>query len=275
MNEMWQALAREAGLAAEHIAIGATALGKANYAQQAYYAQAFFALSIGFERAAKLALVVDHALNHSGSFPQPNTLRDYGHALNKLLERTDELAKQRGLTVIDERLPRTVIHEGIIKVLSDFASNVTRYYNLDLITGDPRAAKHDDPVRAWFDLVIVPILAAHFRPHHRSKREQNARLIEVLLADSALVRQHSERGEALDTIYEASMHTGVTEFARPYARMYVMQIARFLGRFLSELGYAAYKARLDTVPYLSEFFVIFNNSDEYFRRRRVWSIYRL
>ena len=53
----WLALAREAGLAAEHIGIGATALGRANYAQEAYYAQAFFALSVGFERAAKLEII--------------------------------------------------------------------------------------------------------------------------------------------------------------------------------------------------------------------------
>ena len=33
----WNALTREAGLASEHIAIGATALGRANYAQVAYY----------------------------------------------------------------------------------------------------------------------------------------------------------------------------------------------------------------------------------------------
>jgi len=65
MNETWQALAREAGLAAEHLAIGISALGKANYAQHAYYGQAFFALTIGLERAAKLALVVDHALEHN------------------------------------------------------------------------------------------------------------------------------------------------------------------------------------------------------------------
>jgi hypothetical protein len=53
MNKIWQAIAHEASLAAEHIGIGATAIGKANYAD-AYYAQAFFALTTGFERASKL-----------------------------------------------------------------------------------------------------------------------------------------------------------------------------------------------------------------------------
>jgi hypothetical protein len=112
MNETWQALAREAGLAAEHLAIGATALGKANYAQPAYYGQAFFALTVGLEQATTLSLVVDHALEHSGTFPQRNLLRAYGHNLEKLLEQTDEIAKRRGLTAVEERLPRTVMFEG-------------------------------------------------------------------------------------------------------------------------------------------------------------------
>src|ERR671915_413029 len=129
MNETHLAPAREAGIAGEHLAIGATALGKVNYAQPAYYGQAFFALSIGLERAAKLALVVDHALEHGGTFPHHKVLRDYGHKLNELLEQIDEIAKCRGHTAAEERLPRTVIHEGIVKVLSDFASNITRYYN--------------------------------------------------------------------------------------------------------------------------------------------------
>lgn len=36
MNEIWLAIHREAFLAAEHLVSGATLLGKANCAQQAY-----------------------------------------------------------------------------------------------------------------------------------------------------------------------------------------------------------------------------------------------
>ena len=44
----WHALGREAELAGEQLALGVTALGRANHAQQGLYTQAFFALSIGF-----------------------------------------------------------------------------------------------------------------------------------------------------------------------------------------------------------------------------------
>lgn len=142
MNEIWQALASEAGLAAEHLAIGASTLGKANYAHRAYYGQAFFALTTGLERATKLALVVDHAIEHNGKFPPHSVLRGYGHNLKQLLEQTDKIAERRGLTTTENKRPRTAIHEGIVEVLSDFASNITRYYNLDFVTADPRTAKH-------------------------------------------------------------------------------------------------------------------------------------
>ena len=48
------ALNREAGIAAELIASGVTLLGRASYARAGLYGQAFFNLSIGFERTAKL-----------------------------------------------------------------------------------------------------------------------------------------------------------------------------------------------------------------------------
>lgn len=273
MNETWRALVREAGLAAEHLAIGVSALGKANYAEHAYYGQAFFALSIGLERSAKLALVVDHALEHGGQFPSHNLLRGYGHNLKELLEKADQIASRRGLTSTD-RLPTSAIHKAIVGVLSDFASNITRYYNLDLVTGDPRAAVHDDPVKAWHELVIKPVLNLHYSPRQKLKHQQNAELIARLLGDHAMARHHSETGEVLDNLYDASLQTGVIDSAKPYVRMYVMQLARFLARLLSELTYAAYEKRMESIPHFSDFFAIFNNDDEYFRRRKTWSTYR-
>lgn len=271
MNKIWQALAREAALAAEHLAIGATIIGKANYAETAYYGQAFFALATGFERAAKLSLVIDHALKNNGQFPTSKVLRDYGHNLSALLTKVDEIAAQRQLR---RRLPNSEIHNSIIKLLTDFANNVTRYYNLDLVTGNPITEKQIDPVSAWFDQVVVPILRKHQTKRQKNKIQQNARLIDELIGCHAMVMHHSESGDELNTVYDASFQTGITEAAKPYVRMYVMQIVRFMGHVLSELGYAAYGTDMDTIPHLSEFFAIFNNNDQYFKSRRTWSIYR-
>jgi hypothetical protein len=274
MNEIWQALAREAGTSAEHFAIGVTALGKANYAQQAYYSQAFFALTTGIERAAKLTMVVDYSLEHRGAFPSFQMIKDYGHNLKVLLDKADEIAERRGFSDAEDRLPRTSIHNGIVMVLSDFANNLTRYYNLDLITGNPRAIKRVDSVRAWYEQIVIPVLAAHYPQNAKQRHEHNARLIAQMLGSDAKVLYHSETGNLLDSVYEASMQTAITDFAKPYVRMYVMQIARFFSRLLSELSNAARRCQLEAIPELSEFFAIFNNSDEYFRQRKSWSIYQ-
>lgn len=272
MNPTWNAIAREAALAAEHLGNGATILGKANYAHHAHYGQAFFSLSTGFERAAKLAFVVDHALTNAGAFPTNEEVRDYGHNLARLLEQADAIAERRALSA-RARLPRSEIHAGIVAVLTDFANNITRYYSLDLITGNPRVAQRDDPTKAWFQQVVTPVLNRHYGARQQERHRRNAQLISEVMQPFTMVRHVAETGEPLETVFDASLQTGMTEFAQPYVRMYVMQLIRFVGLLLGELGYAAYGTQLDTIPHLSEFFAIFNNEDEYFLKRKTWSIY--
>jgi hypothetical protein len=65
----WRAIQREAQLAAEQLALGTTLLGRANHAYPGLYSQAFFALSIGFERTGKLIFISDYAIGNGGTFP--------------------------------------------------------------------------------------------------------------------------------------------------------------------------------------------------------------
>ena len=273
-NPIWNALEREAAIAAEHLGSGATIIGKANYAHHAHYGQAFFSLSTGIERGAKLALMVNHALNNGGDFPTPKVLRTFGHNLSDLLAEVDTIAKIRGLSP-EERLPKSTIHQGIIRVLTEFASNVTRYYNLDFVMGNVRTEAHGDPIGSWFHLVTVPILDKHLTASRREKVESNARQVSGLIEPISYVSHTSETGDHLGSVYEASVQTGLIEFANPYARMYVLQIARFYCHVMSALTYAAYEAGMDFIPHLSEFFAIYNNEDSYLRDRKTWSIYRI
>jgi hypothetical protein len=91
-DRIWRALTREAASAAEHMAIGATAIGRARYDRASVYAQAFFALSVGFERSAKLALAINHALDGRG-FPGAAELRNYGHDLRRLLHAVENVRR--------------------------------------------------------------------------------------------------------------------------------------------------------------------------------------
>jgi hypothetical protein len=269
VNKIWQSLSRESSLAAEHLAIGVTALGKANCAKLAYYSQAFFSLTTGFERASKLSIVVDYCLENKGDFPTNDVLREYGHDLATLLNKANKIAERRKLNIL---LPNTEIHKGIIKVLTDFANNITRYYNIDFITKNPKT-KEEDPIKSWFQLVTIPVLKKHKTQKQIDKVQRNAHFIDKIIGSNVMIIHHTESGDELNTIYEAFYHTGIIDLAKPDTRMYVMQISRFLGSLLSKLGNVAYSTGIDTIPCLSEFFVIFNNNDKYFKNRKTWSIY--
>lgn len=272
MGPIWQALAREAGIAAEQLAVGVTTLGKANYAHKGLYYKAFFDLSIGFERTAKLTFILDFYIDNEGNFPSKKLLMDLGHNLEKLLNKTDMISEKIELKN-NQRRPKAKIHRGIIKTLSEFAIS-TRYYNLNFLAGDSKAANRSDPLKVWYERVITPILEKHYTERQRKKHLQNASIIETIIGDSATIIHHTETGENLDTAFNASLQTAKIEFAKPYSRMYVMQIIRFLAYLLSELSYKAMDHGMEDIPCMSDFFRIFYSNDKYFKRRKTWSIYR-
>ncbi|HVY77066.1 MAG TPA: hypothetical protein VG898_01005 [Solirubrobacterales bacterium] len=272
MNAVWHALANEAGSAAEHLGVGATALGRANYAQRAYYAQAFFALSVGLERGCKLSLVVDHALEHEGKYPSNEQVKRYGHDLSSLLEAADGVAGRREIEP-ERRLPKSDIHDGIVGTLSNFATNLTRYYNLDLVTDAAEVEDRVDPIVEWLQRVTEPVLALHYPQRSLRRNLSRAMAIEEMVGPYMLVRFFAEDGTPIQTAGAASLRTAETEFARRWERMYVLQLARFVGAVLAELGFQAQVTGFEDIPYFSEFFSLFHNSDAYFRNRKTWSIH--
>ncbi|HET8956062.1 MAG TPA: hypothetical protein VFN18_10430 [Solirubrobacterales bacterium] len=268
MNEIWQALANEAETAADHLAVGATALGRANYAERGYYSQSFFALSVGLERSCKLILMLDHAVSE-GDFPSEKKMRRFGHNLSELLDAADEVAGR--LQQSDEaRLPRSEVHQGIVTTLSNFATNVTRYYNLDVLTGASGVEGREDPIVEWIRRVTQPVLERHYTSRAERGHLENAAAMEAVAGPYMMVRFFTEDGILIDSPGAMSMRMAETEFARRWERMYVLQLARFVGSLLGDLGYLG--TATHEIPHLSEYFGIFRNSDRYFRERKTWSI---
>jgi hypothetical protein len=267
-SETWRALAHEADLAAEHIAFGVTVLGQANYTHIAYYFQAFFSLSIGFERTCKLALLLDYAIDHGGMFPTEKAVRSHGHNLKRLLSGVDHIANRRGF---QHQCPSTPIHQGVISTLSEFAANLTRYYNIDFLTGAAQAAGRDDPIISWNSRVTEPILKAHYKERFKGKHERDALALEMLAGYHMRLKYTNETGEPINTAFEVARSSAMAKFARRWERRYVLQIARFIGTALRELGDIAQSQRLGDIPDLSDFFYIFNNSDSFFLSRSRWS----
>jgi hypothetical protein len=263
------ALNREASLAAEHIGLGATSLGKANYAAHALHAQAFFALSVGLERSCKLVLALDSMLR-LGVYPTKQEIRSYGHQLRELLDAVDNLAAGRKLKAEHARLPRGEITDAIIATLTEFASNLTRYYNLELLAAGESGLAVEDPMKAWHDRVTARVLEAHYTAAQRERDERRAALLESMLGHMTVVGHVSESGEPIRTVGHGATAGLRTLAARPWERMYVLRLGRFLGVVLTAQVGALYTRGVG-IPSLYEHYWIFQQTDRDFRTRKIWS----
>ncbi len=261
----YEALRRECASVRQHLGIGATAIGRAYYEGTEFYAQAFFALSVGFERAAKLVLTLDAAASNGGTFLDTAALRTYGHHIDRLLGEVARIATERGFT--EQVMPTTPIHQAIISILSGFASNLSRYYNLEVL--QPGGQTRQDPIAAWYQQVTRPILAAH-DTQRRQQRDEAKVAITAALPESVLfaVIATTETGEPIDSLDDLMRRTFEARAAQPWERMYVLQIARFVTYVLGEIGHVA--RRVVDAPYIEEFFYEFQLDDPCFRRLRIW-----
>lgn len=157
----WHSIGREASLVRHLVGSGATALGRANYAdKKGEYYTAFFGLSVGLERLAKLILVADHAISNSGAMPDQKVVRQYGHKLADLMDAADKIAVRHSLK-LDYPRPTAPISVKIIDCLDAFAdAGRGRYANFAAL-GDPNLGK-EEPIRMWWGEVAELILKGHY-----------------------------------------------------------------------------------------------------------------
>jgi hypothetical protein len=264
---VFEALRRECGSIAQHLGIGATAIGSADFERTASYAQAFFALTVGFERGCKLVLSLDAAIN-SGQFLDARALRRYGHDLIMLLARVDQISATRGFGV---SAPQSDIQTAILDVLTAFAKNVTRYFNLEVLSSAGTAAA--DPIATWYRTVTVPVLAKHRSDQRRRRDEARIRQIAVPASMLVSVLGWSETGEPLRSLDVLMRRKIEAELARRWERMYVLQLARFVTNVIGRIGSEAQTKGLQ-VPFMHEYFTGFQAEDREFRNRKAWLLER-
>lgn len=280
----WHALHREASLVSQLIGAGATALGRASYADGfGEYYTAFFGLSIGIERLAKLILIADHALEHGGELPDQSSVRKFGHMLSTLVDEADRIANKHGLKLekygtngqkAPLSKPDCEISKAVICCLDAFAdASKGRYANFEAI-GNPAFDAANEPVSKWWREVVEPILKKHYRGTRVEENvKERAKIIDGMIGSISSVLYFDEDSRTMRDVTTASERTGQTKWAQKYGRFYALSIVRWLAEIFSQLVHkAAHEKNIDQLFGHNEFFATYCNDDSFLLTRKIWPL---
>ncbi|MCI8550257.1 MAG: hypothetical protein HFI68_06660 [Lachnospiraceae bacterium] len=157
-----------------------------------------------------------------------------------------------------------------MNILHDFAESSGRYHNINVIVNKN---SDKDCIKRWKEEVDAELYQKRVSQRKKQKIEKNAEIAEKYLGNFAVVHYILEEGDALKEIRAASRETGIWEAVAPYRQLYMLQIVRFFVEILINLSYKAMEFNCGgqwEIPYFSEIFGIFYNSDAYFRGRKTW-----
>ena len=271
-NPQWHALRREAALVRHLVGSGVTALGRASYADKmGEYYTAFFGLSVGLERLAKLILVGDHAISNSGQMPEGRVVREYGHMLFALTNAADAVALKHNLK-LDYSRPTTTISAKVIECLDAFADAARGRYANFAELGDPNLGR-EEPIRKWWGEVAALILEEHyFGGQAQAQVEARAKIAEGMMSP-ALVLQINEIGDAMQDVLSSSIRTGQTDYVQRYGRFYTLTVVRWLAGVFSELSRACcYEHNIDAFFGVWEYFQTYTVEDSLLKTRKNWPL---
>ena len=255
---------REAELAKRVTCSGLTALRKATPSAPGIYYDAFFAISIGLERLAKLAWLIDECIRRNGAFPTDQDLKSVGHDIRKLIKKAQLIQRIQSAY---STFPNDSITDHIIEFLSEFAEG-TRYYNIDfLVSGKSKAM--GDPIKNWHAKVGAPILEL---PEVRPKRQLwQAQAHDVgRLISPAVVFRTAADGTPLSTVSEVVISDNEAREINKVAQWKTLAIVRYVSLLIIDLSESAHTAGTDFIPYMREHFGFFCGDDAILRRYKTW-----
>ncbi len=256
----WNSIRRECALAHGLISVGIFTLNSASYKNgEGYYYSAFFNLSIGIERMAKLILVADYIIENNGKLPNKQIIKKYGHDLIKLLEKVETIAKKYKITLKHER-PRDNISTAIISCLDSFANaQKGRYANFNTL-GDPNFEPALEPIKKWWEEVAESILDAHY---YNKTAEQDVKSQEISnpenMHQNDTLFYTDETGNIINTLQGFIERDKKTEIVQKYGCYYTLRIVRWMTEIFCKFST---DKRYEALHGHSESFIGFILSDE-------------
>lgn len=269
----WHAISRELKLVRHLLGAGATSLGQASYGDKlGEYYVAFFGMTVGLERLAKLVLVADYAISNGGTMPDEQLVRKYGHNLAKLFNAAADIETKHGLKLEFER-PTDPISAKIVDVLDVFADATRGRYANFATLGDPNLST-EEPIARWWGDVATLILESHYEgTPSQARTEANAEEMHGIMSAFTVVLHVNEPGEIMEDVRAASLSAGQTTIVQEYGRFYALSIVRWLSALFSELSQqACYKHQIGAFLGAEEHLQTYTVSDEFLKNRGVWPL---
>ncbi|MEQ9925898.1 hypothetical protein ABRP60_13150 [Pectobacterium brasiliense] len=269
----WHALGREASLVRHLIGSGATAIGRANYADRmGEYYTAFFGLSVGLERLSKLILVAHYAIENQGRMPDEQVVRKFGHKLIDLTNEVENISGKMRLSLRYSRPTQEIPHK-ILECLDSFAdARRGRYANFASL-GNPTLTG-DEPINKWWGEVAECILERYYYGRAaQSRLENNAELTDAIMSRFTMVIHTNESGNSMRDVKSAAIRTGQNVIVQKWGRYHSLVIARWLATVLSELSHiACYNHDIVGFFGLNEYFDSYTVDDSFLKTRKIWPL---
>lgn len=246
------------------LAIGLTQLRAAHVHNKGAFYSSLFNLSIGLERLLKAIVVIEHMISNDLSPPTRKQLKQYGHDLAELYDKSVEIGTRHNKNV-PERNALHKIEQEIIELLSNFAQ-ASRYHNLNALSSQSNFL---DPLTHW-KKIIQNLLKADVTKYQKEKILKQAQDIASAIDDStATIMQGLDR-RSLSTAQALAL-PGLHEQAAKFAVYRIVKIICPLRDLVSELSHYAYKYQNKTpFPQMQEFLEWVWDDRQYVLRKRRW-----
>jgi len=200
--------------------------------------------------------------------PSEDYIRKHSHKIMELFQTCLEIADRQKISFHFPCNLTDEIHQSILNVLNNFSESSGRYSNINVLLG--KNVDRTDCMYQWYTTVDLELYAQCVSTKKKMGINNRAEIIGTFMQQFATVQYIAEDGVKLDNPIEASKRTGLWEAVAPYRQLYILQIIRTFAELLDGLGYKAMRIRSIDIPYFSEIFGLFYNSDSYFRSRKTW-----
>lgn len=273
-NPQWCFIRKECTLVRGLIGSGITELGKASYRDgEWHYYNAFFSLSIGIERLAKLILLADGIITNEGALPKKKTVTGQGHNLGKLLCEVDKISTRHTTNLIYP-CQFNDISKAIIYCLNSFANaKQGRYFNIEALW-DKNTSNKIEPIEQWWQKIAEPILDAHY---YNKDVEQGAKNYTSLVLDR-MQAYHSlfyldETRKEIKNPRDALIRMHKTEIVQKVSCFYTLTIMRWMAEVFIKLYDSPPNApKFEMLYGHSKYFVGFIQSDEHLKITKHWPV---